>query len=663
MARNLRGPVACVRLVVLTFLLSSLLLLLGGADAAAADGVTLQLAQSHVIPCDNDTGNCARTWTGAGLKEEYATLNLHLVGLRKTLAIVDFNGADVEGKKPKITVANDDVTVPVEIPLAPPALLPETYGDVNDVDRMDGEPFSTTAYSAKIPARYIARGLAITVVYDGQTMPAPAWNKLVVGSPTHFEIVSMPFYFFGADPITTADGEKTLTPDFAGKMPESVKDEYTSRLPIASFKNTMHPAGFFKSEYVVIGPRQGGAAYRVYHKEDIKDGFAMISAAMNIIGSFREVDGSNQVAKQYYGSIVSVDKEGRYTGPGGGLGGGHIGTGDYTFGGIFFHEQGHAFGLPHAGGAYDSKAYPYEGGGLEGSGWGYDEYVDKFIDPYDKKCDALSAQSREDEAPHRCYKQDPMQSGHGDRDDGLYYSISSDFQNARIQRYFEGTDLNGGRLFRGVTPAGGYARWNPATQRFADVGEDGYRTTENVKVIDADLTAAIFTMSCPELKCDGAGTLDTSTLEATQIYPPVSYRGNAKEYVDVDDPKQLGRFHYPKARADGRDEKFYCDVGCDFIAAFTFPDGTRKRIMLSGSFRKWLDPSGPVYHKAPLPNDSDSYKTKVVAALGSNPTRVDLMYAPFAWEGVHARKPQLITSWTKSGGEMKPTYIAPEVSP
>ena len=43
-------------------------------------------------------------------------------------------------------------------------------------------------------------------------------------------------------------------------------------------------------------------------------------------------------------------------------------------------EQGHAFGMPHAGGAYDDGKYPYENGGLKGSAWAYDVTTNNMID-------------------------------------------------------------------------------------------------------------------------------------------------------------------------------------------------------------------------------------------------------------------------------------------
>ena len=97
--------------------------------------VTLQLAQSHVFPAPN------RTWTlddGYNLIDGYNDLDLHLVGARLALAIVEF-GDVTNPTNPRLSITNDDVTVPVEIALRTPEHLPKTAGDDNATDLMGGE--------------------------------------------------------------------------------------------------------------------------------------------------------------------------------------------------------------------------------------------------------------------------------------------------------------------------------------------------------------------------------------------------------------------------------------------------------------------------------------------------------------------------------------------
>lgn len=104
-----------------------------------------------------------------------------------------------------------------------------------------------------------------------------------------------------------------------------------------------------------------------------KDGYAVMSAVLNLIGGLRGANGEGPTNNQYYAPILSLNPStGREFFLGGGLGGGAVGTGDENYTGIFIHEQGHAFGLPHAGDAYTGGTYPYAGGSLNGSVWGYD---------------------------------------------------------------------------------------------------------------------------------------------------------------------------------------------------------------------------------------------------------------------------------------------------
>ena len=419
--------------------------------------MTLELAQTHVFPAPR------REWKDAGLKPKLADVDLHLVGERDVLAIVEF-GNQVTSS-PKLFVSNDRTGAnAVEVALRSPDHMSDTQGDAVEL-------YSHTAWTAKIPGELVTRGMQIFVEWaEGEK----TWSDITVGAPTPFELVSLPLYFFGAHPDDTKDGlGHPLTPELAGRMPTSVEAEYRERLPISRFHTRLHPARFFRSDHAVVGPRLGGPAYRLSRKEDARDGFAVLSSVMQIMAAIRDMDGAKPLATQYYGSLLQHDAEGKYAGPGGGLGGGGIGAGDYSFGGVFFHEAGHAFGLPHAADAYDSGSYPYPRGSLKGSGWGYDAVAGHLVDPFFHRCaprgelgaEEPRARGRPPGASEpfspRCYKQDPMQGGHQDRDRNQYYGIFSDFQCALIQRYFEGETLEKGRAFRDEK-GDGFVRWDPA---------------------------------------------------------------------------------------------------------------------------------------------------------------------------------------------------------
>ena len=135
--------------------------------------VTLELAQSHVFPAP------ARTWETAGLSR-YGDIDLHLVGNREALTIFEL-GSLAESSAVSMHVTNEERgSDDVEIALSPPSQIPGTYGDDNAGSAMDGEPYSTTAWTGTIPADLIKKGLSIKVTYPGGER---TWSNFTVGAP------------------------------------------------------------------------------------------------------------------------------------------------------------------------------------------------------------------------------------------------------------------------------------------------------------------------------------------------------------------------------------------------------------------------------------------------------------------------------------------------
>ena len=143
--------------------------------------VTLELAQSHVFPAP------ARTWETAGLSR-YGDIDLHLVGNREALTIFEL-GSLAESSASMHVTNEERGSDDVEIALSPPSQIPGTYGDDNAGSAMDGEPYSTTAWTGTIPADLIKKGLSIKVTYPGVER---TWSNFTVGAPTRPGIVSSP---------------------------------------------------------------------------------------------------------------------------------------------------------------------------------------------------------------------------------------------------------------------------------------------------------------------------------------------------------------------------------------------------------------------------------------------------------------------------------------
>ena len=693
--------------------------------------ISLQLAQSHVFTAPSKTWSTADD--GTTLEENDPQLELHLVGLRKALAIVEFG--DVSAPvNPKLSITNNDTVTPVVIDLEPPSELPPTYGDVNSTDAADGVPYSTTTYSAKIPAELVKPILNIKVVHgDGEK----TWSDIPVGAPTRLELVGLGMYLFGADPSTTVekvwdgnqmvvDNSKPINIDKL-KMTDLEQQEFMVRLPISSLKFELHPAKYFKSPYLVRGPRSGREAFRGNQRNDFAPDlpFNLLDSTLSIVQSIKDASGDGHMASQYYGLVVQHDENGEWISTGGGWGGGMNGVGLHRWDDIMIHELGHGFNIPHVGDSYPKK-YPYERGSIKGSGWAYDEFKDKFYDVYRKvniikhedfsdynynegitnvikdengkfsevkchangNCNVGSEFVAASDAADNFYKQDVMQNGN--KDLGMTYGLFSDFNAAKIQRVFEGTSLQhprNGPYQRDVTPAGGLAVWDPATHKYvdqelnfdifpveSDPGKkfwywDKYQVRH--QTADAAFVLAVLTLSCIELSCgQGSSAMATSNIKAgsalTQIYPPMEYTGKTRFFLDLDDTSQLDMHHLVNAENKRKqwqpdiETKMYCDFGCDWFVSFTFADGTNARIISPKGFREWRRGADPFPARVMEPTNKHSFLEFAVAAPGSDPIRIDLFFLPLAYEGIHARVPQLITSWTKADGEVVPGDWAPE---
>ena len=652
--------------------------------------VSLKLAQTHVLSTFP-----AKVWSARNMNEQ-----LHLVGRRTTLAIVEFGQATIPSN-PRLRISNRRISgsPPVDIALQPPSSFPPTYGDDSTATLDDGGPYSTTAYSAVLDAVLIEQGLSIAIpLHDGgekvysATAHTPT-DRLRVGCPTRFKMVSLPFYFFGASEQTRLSDGTALTAEFTGVIPPHKHDAFVARIPISNFSFVHHPARKFIHRDCIIGPTQGFHAKRFSTKDAIDGrdgdgtymdgmaGYKSMGAILDLLSIIQTLDGESGMSSMYYASFIAVDERGWYSGPGGGLGGGHRGTGDYSFGPIYLHEIGHAFGMPHVGGAFDQGRYPYPNGGLKGSEWGYDVNNHVLLDVFQHGtmnattgCKAANAAvvSNITEYPKdslgRCYKQDPMQGGSIDA--GQPYAIFADFHAGQIQGYFEGKTATDGRLFYDDA-SDTYERWDPTTGAFVPQP----RTTSDLRVRVAlrgvPVVKIIATVSCIELACrpiaDGsvpsllttsalAYTADSDTSSITSIYQVMEHVGNAVAGVDVDDPLAMARIIWDGSAPD----RGFSESGVDFFLSVTFADESVKRVAVAGSFRSWYNPTGPVPTNANDPSKGASFRL-LGAALESNGKAVksvDLLYAPLVWEGVHAREPQLITSWTVTGGEAPPKAAA-----
>ena len=423
-----------------------------------------------------------------------------------------------------------------------------------------------------------------------------------------------------------------------------------AKWPIASLNAGNHPLGRLDWPALVISPRNGGPAYVTTSKDDELAGFDIMSAVLQVTRQVRAANGEAGTANQYYAPIVHVDAAGEFRGVGGGLGGGHVGTGDHLYRGIFIHEQGHAFGMPHAGESFDAgSGYPYTGGSHAGSAWGFDQprqLFQPFLVPSNAnrfancRSNTFGGTPRQVDNTGACIRQDPMQSGAGDQAAGDRFTTFADYNSALIQRYFEGvasdhTDgvrrYSGGRVFVDPASRTGYSRWDSLDSVYVafdptDDAEGGLRGINRGYPIETDVP--VFTVVATISKAGTAG--------ATQIYPiDDAWTGNLQRLFDPTD-------------ADDRDEIrpntgryfWHCrNRGCDYTLRVTHAGGIVRHYLLNRGFRTFFtnnaDNFDDLRDGAEDPNDGASYLTVARNIPADLPlVQVELLDTPRAFNGL-----------------------------
>jgi hypothetical protein len=578
-----------------------------------------EAAQTHVLP------EAGLAWTLAN-----TTGKLHLTAQRDALVMVDLGSA--QPTNPMLEGWFNNVKLGA-LPLNAPNLLPPTEAG--------GPAYASGRYSVKVPAAWVKPGLMLRVAADNYN--ASDYKKPEIGLDIDFDMRILPFYLFGANDSNTQPLSLTGTPDAA------TFEELYAKWPVARLNVSNHAAKRIDWPTMVIGPVEANnePAYVVSNKDQQHGGFEIMGATLGILSAIRDANGESGTNNQYYAPLLMLGADGKYGDPGGGLGGGSRGTGDYRYAGIFIHEQGHAFGMPHAEEGYKAGNYPYVRGSLAGSAWGYDAGRAMFLAPFlpadastFSKC--LADASRIKDSAGRCVKQDPMQGGSGDQAKGFRYTAFSDFNAGVIQRYFEGeTSVNkdGVREYDArilVDPASstGYSQWDSIDKK---------RVELTPKTTDKGLYG--FNMGLPSQRNVAVQTIVISyslagTSGASQIYPPLAYTGNLLRLVDPSVSSQLAEIT-PNTGA----VPWYCHAsGCDYTLRVSYRDGTVQHTLLQGGFRTWFSPTGALPADALNPVKGKSFKvwgTNVPARTGI--AKIELLDTPMGWKGLPASPTVLLS--------------------
>ncbi|MGH8083561.1 MAG: M66 family metalloprotease [Lysobacter sp.] len=587
------------------------------ASASALNIETLEMAQTHAIPAEG------RSWTLTNASEQ-----LHQSGSRESFAIAKLSANDVVGVV--IEGWNNGAALGA-VSMYTPAAFPPTEDN--------GPAYAADRYTAAIPYQWMKPGLHLRV--RSEDHPPGDYKPVDVGSDMYMTLRTLPFYLFGATETNSIPFNQTAEPSYSTVV------QIFTHWPFGGVIAENHRARSAVWPSIIVSPGSGKTAYKVSNTDQERVGYDIMSATLKILGALKYANGEQSPSYQYYAPLIMFNAQGQYEGPGGGLGqvGGSIGTGDYTYRGIFIHEQGHAMGLSHQGGAYTDGKYPYYGGSVAGSVWGYDasigEFRALFVPPSAEnfpncRTDSSGGFPRQFDSEDRCVKQDPMQGGSGDQPNYSRYTMFSDYSTAMMQRFAEGrttVNTDGTRNYDGggIVPSSefpsGYKRWDTIDKKWVGVStattKGGiYGLNQNLPIVrDVPVHAIVLTHSY------------VGPPELTQIYPPLRYTGNLLEAIDPTVPADLA-----KITPNTGDYYWYCrNGGCDYTVRVTYADGAQRHVLIQGGYRPFNQPSGTPAASASDPTSSKSFNYWAVQVPANKLLRkIELLSTPMVFNGMPA---------------------------
>ncbi|KYR01004.1 hypothetical protein DLAC_11514 [Tieghemostelium lacteum] len=512
-------------------------------------------AQTHVL---SDWGT---TWVLSN-----KTHTFELVGNRETLVMVEVPTLNF-GRNPVLEVYIDEnngvppLTHQGDIYLRKPKDLPPTENN--------GPFFSTTHYSATIPANWVKPRMVIRF-HSG--IIASSYMYPMVGQDTSLLLWTLPFYLFGANDTNTYSFNVTDVPD------KYITDELYQKWSVSEIVALNHPLKRIDWPYIIIPPRSGRPAIRIKNADEMKEGYDIMSSILDLLSHIRYAFGERATANQIYSPILALDSKGKYRNPYGGLGGGKRGTGDHSYTGIFIHEQGHAFGMPHSGEAYDSGKNPYINGSLKGSTWGYDSQKKCFLSPFIpssasdyKNCN----KSKVTDDKGNCYKQSVMQGGSGTQDPSFRFAMFQDFEMSIIQEYFKNSISYNAKN-------NSYSQWNSLKRKYEDfqpvTKQSGLYGVDGDFPIQRDIEIYTVLLSVSRA---------SSPSELSQFYPPLKTIGNLMRSFDPTDNSSVSQV-IPGSKST---YKNYCySSGCDYTIRATYEGDLKRHYLVPIGDRVWGKP-------------------------------------------------------------------------
>ena len=442
------------------------------------------------------------------------------------------------------------------------------------------------SFTVIIPEAFVQPGLRVTVQAGNETI---AFNDLTIGAPNYVIMNMFDAHFFQDSP---------------GDYPNGWLEEIRSKWPVSGVTLRRFPNMLFTE--LTIPPRKdvGAPASRVSSKADYE--------ALNGI----KFDGEQAAASQWKTALkAAAGTRGRYAlfyvniygvnagGQAGGCGG--VGNGNSL--GIFQHEIGHAFSLPHWG---DNANYPYKGDmhGISapdsynkthaGPVWAYDINTNTFIPP--------TVQENAVGGMPGTYKKDPMQGGGaGDQETGFLMRHFSDYSQSKMQNYLEG------HIAIRKPGSSDYVRWDDITGTYSKALENNgvnYPIQNDVEVISV------------------MAGVSSTTPQATIVYPPIGPYTSG--LIKIFDP------HLEADRLEAQ-AKYCPDGGCD-VSLRVVQGGVTKTMLLPIELLSGIDPL-----------DGKSFNTRAVNLPAEDGTvsKIELLSTPDAEINGLPSNPEVLYFW------------------
>lgn len=499
---------------------------------------SVELAQTHVMPPGG------RTMSTADGKSR----TLNLLANRAALLMVEPTTA---GGNVQVEVVGSTLG---SLMLNTPDKLPATD---------NGMPkYSSSKYSVLLPKEWIQPGATLKITRDNQVATVP----LTVTAGISLKVRTVSSFFFGATRAMASAANGKL-----GMDGTSVALDYGQEIPVASVDG-VNSGDLSFNDFVL--PPTGTVAAQAYSSFEAArtspgaDGYVLMGQMLSILPELRSVTANNDrnLNVAYWAPMVLQDPAtGKLISMGGGLtsvGAGNASADSDNYGGYFDHEMGHGYGMSHAGDMYNSGTYPYPGGSLSGSNWGYDAIRNQLLSPVLSALPCKSSGRQLDAAGH-CYRQDPMQGGSGDQSAGYRWAMFADYTIALIQGW-----MNGRIVYdpAATSDASRFTSWSAAQGAYADA-------SATVSQLQRDMQGnqQVITVLGNISKTDG--TLN-------RLAASTAGQGNLPHTFD---PTSQSDWNQMKSQYAN-----YCQsAGCDYTLHATFADGSTQNVLLPKGYHQY----------------------------------------------------------------------------